>query len=72
MVIGMTERTTLDAEEWISPGEAAGILGVTTKTVARFADDGRIRFIRPGAHRRYAVADIAAIVAQDADWSPAS
>lgn len=72
MVSSMTERTTLDAEEWISPGEAAGILGVTTKTVARLADAGTIRSIRPGTHRRYAVADIAALVAQDADWSPAS
>lgn len=71
MVLGMTERTTLDAENWISPAEAAAILGVTTKTVARFADAGKIRSIRPGSHRRYLGEDVAALVTQDADWSPA-
>lgn len=67
----MTERNTLDAEEWLSPAEAAAALGVTVKTVSRWADAGRIRMSRPGAHRRYVAADVAALIAQE-PWEPAS
>jgi excisionase family DNA binding protein len=56
----MTDRTTLDAEDWISPAAAAALLGVTPKTVSRLADAGEIRAIRPGAHRRYLRSDVEA------------
>ena len=71
MVPSMTDRTTHDAEAWLSPAEAATALGVTVKTVARWADEGRIRSARPGAHRRYRVADVEALIAQE-PWEPAS
>lgn len=57
----MTHRTTPDAERWISPGEAAKILGVSPVTVARLAEAGRIEFIRPGTHRRYRRDDVVAL-----------
>lgn len=54
----------------MTPGAAAAALGITTKSVARLADRGEIRAIRPGgAHRRYAADDIEAILARSADWS---
>lgn len=56
---------------YLSPGEAAEALGVSRQTVARLADSGRIRSIRPGAHRRYVAADVAALIAQE-PWEPAS
>ena len=71
MVVGMTDRTTSHADEWISPAVAAAALGVTPKTVARLADAGKIRTVRPGAHRRYLESDVAALIAGE-PWEPAS
>lgn len=57
--------------EWITPAEAASALGVTTKTVARLADRGEIRAIKPGGtQRRYAAADIEAILSRE-PWDAA-
>jgi excisionase family DNA binding protein len=57
--------------QWLQPSEAAAALGVTTKTVSRLADSGEIRSIRPGGkHRRYAAADIEAILARE-PWEEA-
>lgn len=56
---------------YLTPGEAAAALGVSTSTVARMADAGKVRTIRPGAHRRYVAADIEALIAQE-PWEPAS
>lgn len=67
----MTERNALNAEEWLTPAEAAAALGVTVRTVARWADEGRIRSARPGAHRRYVEADVSALIARE-PWEPAS
>lgn len=67
-----TDKELPDSREtcWISPGEAAAALGITPRTVSRLADHGDIRAIRPnGKHRRYAAADIEAILARSADWS---
>lgn len=56
---------------WITPAEAATALGVTTKTVSRLADRGEVRAIRPGGtQRRYASADIEAILARE-PWDAA-
>lgn len=56
---------------YVSPGDAAAALGVSRQTVARLADAGKIRSIRPGAHRRYLAADIEALLARE-PWEPAS
>lgn len=66
MVIDMTDRTDYPAE-WLTPAMAAAILGVTTKTVARLADDGKLRVLRPtGSHRRYKRHDVEALVKDSA------
>ena len=47
------------SEVTISIGEAAKELGISTKTLRRWADDGQIRFERtPGNQRRFYLADI--------------
>lgn len=41
-------------EVLLTPREAAGVLGVTTRTLNMYADAGRIRCTRTaGGHRRY-------------------
>ena len=50
------------AQEWLSPGQVAHLLGVDSKTVTRWAKTGLIGFITtPGGHRRYARAEIDAL-----------
>lgn len=66
-----TKRPDQVSATYLSPGEAAEALGVSRQTVARLADAGKIRSIRPGAHRRYVAADVAALIAQE-PWEPAS
>ena len=42
------------AELLLTPGEVAGLFRVATRTVTRWADQGRITVVRtPGGHRRY-------------------
>jgi excisionase family DNA binding protein len=53
-----------DQSDMIRPAEAARMLGVTTRTVANWTDDGKLHAIRlPGGSRRYRRADIAALAA---------
>lgn len=41
-------------EVLLTPREAAGVLGVTTRTLNIYADSGRLRYTRTaGGHRRY-------------------
>ncbi len=56
---------------YLTPGEAAAALGVSTSTVARMADAGKLRVVRPASHRRYVAADVEALIAQE-PWEPAS
>lgn len=66
----MTTTNKPDADEWVSPADAAAILGVSPRTVSRLADAGDVRAIRPtGKHRRYSVASLEALLARAADWS---
>lgn len=69
----MTERTTQADPRWVTPAVAAEALGITTTHLARLADKGVIRAIRPsgeGGHRRYAEADIEARLANE-PWDAA-
>lgn len=51
--------------EWVSPGRAALLLQVSSKTVSRLADDGKLRSIMTnGGHRRVALADVRALIAE--------
>lgn len=68
----MTERTIHPNTHWLTPGAAAEALGITATHLARLADKGVIRAIRPtGGHRRYAEADVEALLARE-PWEPAS
>jgi excisionase family DNA binding protein len=56
----MTERQMPDM---LSPEEAARLLGISPRTLARWAREHRIpAVILPTGHRRYRVADIEAVL----------
>lgn len=58
----MTQRTTSpapDSPDTLRPGEAARILGVTVRTLHRYAEAGLVSFdLLPTRHRRYHRASI--------------
>jgi excisionase family DNA binding protein len=62
------ERAVIDSLEadygrFMTPGEVARSLRVGPKTVARWAQEGRLSAIRtPGGHRRYHEAEILGLV----------
>jgi DNA-binding transcriptional MerR regulator len=48
----------------LRPGEAADILGVYTKALKPYVDDGALTTIRtPGGHRRYDEREVRALLA---------
>jgi len=52
---------------WLTLGNASRILGVDESTLRRWADAGQIRAFRtPGGHRRFAKADVQAILSGQA------
>lgn len=51
------------AADYITPAEASQIAYISTKQLTRYADEGRIAFIRPGKHRRYLRRDVLALAA---------
>lgn len=55
----------VDAQDsYLAPGQAARILGVSPKTVVRWANDGRIPcLVTLGGHRRFRADVIAAVAA---------
>ncbi|WP_417561856.1 helix-turn-helix domain-containing protein [Microbacterium sp.] len=57
--------------DYLSPAEAAHATGLSVRQLSRLADEGTLRAIRPGTHRRYLAADIAALIAAE-PWAPAS
>ena len=62
MVRGMTQRTTEDVETFLRPQVAAAMLGVTPKTLTRWAESGDIRSIRlASGQRRYSSEDVKAM-----------
>jgi excisionase family DNA binding protein len=56
----------LDAgDDYLTPAEAAGILGVSPKTVSRWADAGLLRcIVTLGGHRRFEPGVIQEVAAQ--------
>lgn len=53
----MTNQPNPD-DEYITPKEAAEIAHLGIRQLSRYADQGKIRTIRPGTHRRYNLADV--------------
>ena len=50
-------------DELLTPAEVAEIFGVNSKTVTRWADSGRLGFIRTrGGHRRFRRSEITALL----------
>ncbi len=50
-------------EDLMTPGEVAKAFGVYAKTVAAWADAGKLSYITtPGGHRRYVRADVEALL----------
>jgi excisionase family DNA binding protein len=57
-----------DFEDLLRPREVAGLFGVRTTTIARWAREGKLTPLRtPGGHRRYNRAEIQAMVAAEAE-----
>lgn len=58
-----TQRHIHDASDLLAPTEAAELIGVSTRSLLRWEDAGRIVPLKtPGGHRRYRVADLLALV----------
>ena len=52
------------AADWLALGPAASLLGVSTDTLRRWADAGRVRsFTTPGGHRRFARPELERVLA---------
>lgn len=63
---------TSQAEEYITPREAVALVPISAKTLQRLSDAGKIRTIRPGGkHRRYARADVEALLSPQSTPSSA-
>lgn len=56
-------RGPLVIEELLAPGEAAALAGVSTTTIARWVDGGRLSGVRtPGRHRRVKTAELMELI----------
>ena len=52
-----------NAELWLTPGQAADLVNVNPRTVTRWAQSGKIRYITTvGGHRRYPCSEINALL----------
>jgi len=61
-----TLQTMDPADELLTPAKVAQMFGVDPKTVTRWADSGRLGFIRtPGGHRRFRRSEITALLADN-------
>ncbi len=59
----MASQSGRGSRRYLSPGEAARSLHVSTKTIDRWANDGRIAcVVTLGGHRRFRPEDIDALV----------
>jgi excisionase family DNA binding protein len=56
--------TPSEAPAFLTPAEVGALFRVDTKTVTRWANDGRLRFIRThGGHRRYSADHVRQLLA---------
>ena len=63
--VGPAEDDGGEREPLMMPGEVAAMFRLDTRTVARWANAGKIRSVRtPGGHHRYFAADIRAMLAR--------
>ena len=61
----MTAAQTPGNEVWLTPGQAAPILGVKPRSMSRYGNSRRLTVRRTlGGHRRYLEAEIRALAAQ--------
>ena len=61
------QQDTPPHAEWLLPRDVADVFGVSTDTVTRWANAGRLPvYVMPSGHRRYKRADIDAILAKQA------
>lgn len=70
----METRHASNDEEWLAPGEAAALVGVTIETLRRWAAAGLVpyRQIERGRHRRFKRADLIAAMEKDRTAEQAS
>jgi excisionase family DNA binding protein len=60
---GHASAPTAAPDRWLTLGQACRVLNVDESTLRRWADAGQVRTFRtPGGHRRFAEADVRAIV----------
>lgn len=52
-------------DEWLTPQQAAAMVGITADTIRKWANDGVLpsQRIRPGSHRRFRRSDVDALLA---------
>jgi excisionase family DNA binding protein len=63
------KRAPLQVEELLTPAEAAQLVGRSSKTVARWANEGRLATRRTiGGHRRFLATEIRALLATGGVW----
>ncbi len=59
----------LDDDALMQPSEVAELFRVTSQTVARWAEEGRLSAVRTlGGHRRYREAEVRALLAADTPY----
>lgn len=57
------KREPVEVERLLTPAETAAMYGVDTKTVARWANEGRLTALRTlGGNRRYREAEVVALL----------
>jgi excisionase family DNA binding protein len=61
--VGTGRRTTSEANDWLTLGQAAKYLGVAQSTIRKWSDLKRVpTFYTPGGHRRYRRSDLDAFL----------
>jgi excisionase family DNA binding protein len=69
--VAAAARSTRSDPQWLSLGEASRLLGVSTATIRRWSDAGRLRaFTTPGGHRRFSRAALERLLPNDRDRRP--